>query len=551
MGRLLSLDDPRALAPGVVGAKAAGLARAMAAGLPVLPGWVVPASAGASAIAEGASVLARGGSAAAACLAINGLDLDPKLLDAARDALAVAGGRGIVRSSSDVEADPRWSGAFATYLDVGAEDMATGIRGCWASVFTRDVLERADEEGIEPASIEMSVLLQPWVSFEAGGTASVAAEGDVVVTSAAGPPADLVSGRIEGVTTRIDPGGSLGDPLLEAVVRLVRHVVATTGDDAIEWGARAGEVVVLQARRAAPPALRVVASPTSITFPPRAIRVADLATAYPGPLGETLVLPWAVALEGSLHPAPSALSGDPARDLEEARETAATLIAEAWGLPGDEALAAAAAAFRELRGTDPVAALAGLPVAPVDPERAASVLGTIEAIGRSLAADRRLPRAASVWRVGVDELSRALSRGTRPVLRHGPDRWEPFVAEVVGASGARHAGEVASGGVGAGRLHLLTGPTEERPDPRAVLWVPAPAPAVAPLLWGCAGLVTAGGSIGAHLFEVARSLGVPAVVGVDLPASGARDGELVAVDGDAGIVSVLAHGEPDLQRRGA
>jgi phosphoenolpyruvate-protein kinase (PTS system EI component) len=58
------------------------------------------------------------------------------------------------------------------------------------------------------------------------------------------------------------------------------------------------------------------------------------------------------------------------------------------------------------------------------------------------------------------------------------------------------------------------------------------------LLWHSAAIVSIGGSSGAHLFEVARSLGVPAVIGVEAAVSGGA-GSLVAVDGDTGVVSVL------------
>jgi phosphoenolpyruvate-protein kinase (PTS system EI component) len=60
------------------------------------------------------------------------------------------------------------------------------------------------------------------------------------------------------------------------------------------------------------------------------------------------------------------------------------------------------------------------------------------------------------------------------------------------------------------------------------------------MLWGAAALVTLGGNPGAHLVEVARSLGVPAVV--DAGDHGATLGEfagshaIAAVDGDGGGV---------------
>jgi phosphoenolpyruvate-protein kinase (PTS system EI component) len=54
--------------------------------------------------------------------------------------------------------------------------------------------------------------------------------------------------------------------------------------------------------------------------------------------------------------------------------------------------------------------------------------------------------------------------------------------------------------------------------------------------------VTSGGTSGAHLFEVARSLGVPAVIGPEIWADAdtlGESGSLVAVDGDTGRVSIL------------
>src|SRR6185295_4428298 len=94
-------------------------------------------------------------------------------------------------------------------------------------------------------------------------------------------------------------------------------------------------------------------------------------------------------------------------------------------------------------------------------------------------------------------------------------------------------------GVGAGRLHVV--PTLRdvgRPASRTVIAAPAPFPQLAPLLWHCAAFVARGGSPGAHLFEVARSLGVPAVIDVGIEELG-PPGSLVAVDGSNGSIASL------------
>jgi pyruvate,water dikinase len=69
-----------------------------------------------------------------------------------------------------------------------------------------------------------------------------------------------------------------------------------------------------------------------------------------------------------------------------------------------------------------------------------------------------------------------------------------------------------------------------------VVTAPQAQPHLSQLIWEAAGLVTDLGSPMAHVFETARSLGVPAVCGVDL---GPEAGEIVAVDGYSGVVAVV------------
>jgi phosphohistidine swiveling domain-containing protein len=126
-------------------------------------------------------------------------------------------------------------------------------------------------------------------------------------------------------------------------------------------------------------------------------------------------------------------------------------------------------------------------------------------------------------------------------------RWEPLIYTAMAATGAALQGDPVSGGWGAGMAVLVRGlPTEAEHRPRMVVIAPHPIPQLAPLLWGAAGLVTAGGSGAAHLVEVARSRGVPAVVGCDHNLLFALVGDgtprLVAVDGDGGRVTVDAGG---------
>jgi phosphohistidine swiveling domain-containing protein len=545
----IALTDPAARDPAAVGRKASLLAEAAAAGLPALPGAVLPLEASAGAIDAGVRALAEGGPAAAAYLAASAVDPPA-------DAIASLAGVApsvVVRSSTPYDDDGRWSGAFASYLDVGPGDLRVAVRGCWASAVSRDVLERCEATGVRPADVRVAVLVQPWVAFEVGGTARVTRDGAVRVSAAAAGPHGVVGGA-DATTVTLEPGAPSGDTVSDEAAALARRASEATGVATIEWGARAGAVTLLQvgpAPAAAPagerPARRDAARGA---VPPEAARVAALVAAHPGPLGEALVVPWALGSEAPRGVAPIVVE-DPAAAFVEARRLAARLVGRVWGLDADAARSAAGETMRALRGGAigrGVEAVRRLGAA--DPAEARRVVGLVAGVGEALATSGAIPAPELVWQLTVEEVEAALA-GRRPTLRRGPDRWEPFLLEVAFARGAVAEGAAVAGGVGAGRLHLVPELRSiGRPGPRSVLAAPRPLPQLSPLLWRAAGLVTFGGSEGAHLFEVARSLGVPAVVGVGPEALGPA-GSVVAVDADAGLVASLDADGPATGRRPA
>ena len=553
---LIALDDPAARDPAVVGVKAARLAAGVDAGLPVLPGAVLPLEASAAAIAEGARVLERSGPPRA-YLAVMAAevraDLDVALIGF-RSSEALPGDElWVARSSTVHDGDGRWAGAFSSYLGIEAGDLPTAVRGCWASVFSGDALARSGEAGVDVATVRIGVLVQPYLQLDAGGTARVRRDGGVDVAVAPGGPSGVVGGRHGGRDVRVDADGTIADEqelgavaaTATAAAGLALRAAASIGASVIEWGAVSGEISLLQVGpvgRTETTSVRPRAAASASTIPAGAEHLARLVTAFPGPLADALVLPWAFAaaevavLEGI--GAPSGV-GDPASAIAEARALAAEASAEVWRAPPLEARERTAELARLLlqgRVTDGMRAIADLE-AP-DPVASGRVIGLVRMVGDSLAGAGVLPSSSLIWRLTGEEVDSAIA-GTPPVLRSGPGRWEPFVAEVIRARGHGFRAVPMSPGVGAGRLHPLRDLRSlGRPGPRAVLAAALPLPHLAPLLWHSAALVVAGGTSGAHLFEVARSLGVPAAIVRDLEGWGDA-GSLVAVDGDTGLVSVV------------
>jgi pyruvate,water dikinase len=237
---------------GLVGAKAAQLARAAAAGLAVLPGWVVPVTEGRPALAAGAAAV-RQGRPAAARRAVLGHRLDERLAAELREAVAGLGGRVIVRSSSPLESDPRWSGAFSSVAEVGPDDVVAAARSCWSSAFAVDPLGRLEACGLPPEALELGVLLQPEIRPVAGGVARVtpatdAAGAEVMVEGVLDHPGALLSGWAEGASGP-ELAGLVGPATVAAAADLAGQVWRLLGDDVMEWATARGRVWLLQSRR--------------------------------------------------------------------------------------------------------------------------------------------------------------------------------------------------------------------------------------------------------------------------------------------------------------
>jgi phosphoenolpyruvate synthase/pyruvate phosphate dikinase len=243
--RLLPLAAPAGV--NAAGAKAARLSAAARAGLPVLPGWVVPCAEAHPALSAAVAAV-RGGDPAAARRAALSCPLDPALGTELTAAAAELGGRVIVRSSSPLERDPRWSGAFSSIAEVGADDATTAVRSCWSAAFAADPLARLEQCGLPPESIRLGVVIQPELRPDAGGTARVTTrDGDLEVETegVAGHPGPLLAGWAEGVS-----GSGLarlvGARLAGQVARLATRVWRLLADDTIEWAVSGGTVWLLQ-----------------------------------------------------------------------------------------------------------------------------------------------------------------------------------------------------------------------------------------------------------------------------------------------------------------
>jgi len=548
---ILRLDDDRALEPGRSGAKAAWLARARRAGLPVLDGIVVPAAVSVPHLAEGAAALETSGSGRAR-LVVSAADLGDELRSQLDAAVADIPEPMVVRSSTLLEADGAWSGAFTSYLEVFHSEVAKAVAGCWASSFTVSTLQRFAAAGVDPGSAPMAVLIQEALSPDSGGAARLV-DRAVQVTGVKGSPSGLLSGWDPGVQARVAASGVihgdeaadlLGADVIASVASVLRTAHSEIGADECEWAWSNGHVVLLQVGRSQQPRPVVMVVPSAVSDV--AVTLARLVRRYPGAMGERLVLPWAVADPAAYLDPIAPIVADPVEALGEAVGHAGVLTAEVWGMPKAAATAAAIDTLRELRGTAPAEAMGRLTSLRVpDAERSRLVLGLLAGVRGALADVGAVADPEVAWHVDPGRAASILWSKDEPgrVDRIGFGRWEPFDAAVVMAMGSRMDGVSAAPGMACGRLcYVADGSGMASFLPRDVVVAPRPLPNLAALLWDASALVTMGGGPGAHLFSSARALGIPAVCGVRLGDSlGGERGNVagtlsIAVDGHRGAV---------------
>jgi pyruvate,water dikinase len=279
------------------GGKGASLARMASLGLPVPPGFVIPANALANALPDGGAELrelADRQDAEAAQALIRTVELAPALRDAVLSAYAELGAGDVpvaVRSSATAEDSEAasFAGQQETFLHVrGGDQVRTRIRDCWASFFSERALFYRSKKG-SLADLGMAVVVQRMVNAEIAGVLftmdavqrrrdrmiveAVIGLGEAAVSGAVTPdhyvlkrdgrvrkahvheqPYAIVA-RAEGgvVERRLSPeeGGArkASDELLAQLARLGDDLEQRVGvPQDIEWAVEGGELYVLQAR---------------------------------------------------------------------------------------------------------------------------------------------------------------------------------------------------------------------------------------------------------------------------------------------------------------
>jgi pyruvate, water dikinase len=298
--RVLRFDEPGCGEVATAGGKGASLARMARLGLPVPPGFVIPADALAASLANAAGELREllgAGSSAEIAERARALVLATEPAAELRDAIAAAyGALGdeppvAVRSSARAEDSEAasYAGQQETYLHVrGLDEIVRRVRDCWASFFSERALFYRARKG-SLGDLGMAVVVQRMVAADVAGVLFtcdpvrrrrdrmvveavfglgeaavsghltpdhfvIARDGEVKKSRIAVQPFAVVSAPGGGTEERdLNPqeGGAqtLDEAGLRALARLGDELERRLGvPQDIEWALADGELYVLQAR---------------------------------------------------------------------------------------------------------------------------------------------------------------------------------------------------------------------------------------------------------------------------------------------------------------
>ncbi|HEU4324727.1 MAG TPA: PEP/pyruvate-binding domain-containing protein [Roseiflexaceae bacterium] len=186
----------------------------------------------------------------------------------------------------------------------------------------------------------------------------------------------------------------------------------------------------------------------------------------------------------------------------------------------------------------------------------ASIRRLLRGCGDILAARGLLEQADDVFFLTLDELDGAEGRSATQLRQLVAERRREYAQElrrqqspriltseglaVYGRAQTLGAGALAgvgvSPGVAQGRARIIRDPHGAQLSPGDILVAPSTDPAWTPLFLAAGGLVMEAGGMLSHGSVVAREYGIPAVVGVGQATTTLRDGQLIRVDGNSGVV---------------